>query len=58
MSEATGKDAAAIRAEGAAEERSAILEIIERAMRQLTHGHGAGGAQVLHQIVEEIRSRG
>lgn len=46
------------RAEAAADEREAILEIIERHVRQLSHGHGATGAQMLHEIVEEIRRRG
>lgn len=46
------------RERAAAEERAAILEIIERYMRHLSHGHGATGAQVLQMIVEEIERRG
>lgn len=42
----------------AAEERAAILEIIERRARLLSHGHGANGAQLLQQIVDEIHARG
>lgn len=47
-----------VRAEGAAAEREAILQIIERYARQLAHGHGATGALILEQIVEEIHRRG
>lgn len=47
-----------LRADAAATERAEILEIIERAARQLTHGHGATGAQVLQQITDEIQQRG
>lgn len=48
---------AAARAAGAAEERDAILAIIERRIRQLTHGHGISGGQVLQQIADEIEQR-
>lgn len=47
-----------LRARAAAEERAAILAIIEHAMRQLAHGHGATGAQVLEHVAEEIQRRG
>lgn len=57
MSESPPIDAARIRAEAAAEERTAILEIIERSMRRLSHGHGANGAQILQQIVADIHRR-
>jgi hypothetical protein len=46
-----------LRAEGAAEERAAILAIIERCMRRLVHGHGATGLQALDQIIQEIQDR-
>lgn len=46
------------RREGAAEEREAILEIIESHARRLSHGHGATGAQVLQSVVDQITSRG
>lgn len=46
-----------IRAQAAAEERAAILDIIERHARKLSHGHGVSGAQVLQQIVDEIERR-
>lgn len=45
-------------ARAAAEERAAILEIIERRARLLSHGHGANGAQLLQEIVDEIHARG
>jgi hypothetical protein len=54
-------DAAALercRAEAAAGEREAILEIIERHLRQLSYGHGVTGAQALQGIIEDIRRRG
>jgi hypothetical protein len=51
-------DSAEAREQAAAEERAAILQIIERYMRHLSHGHGATGAQVLQTIVEEIERRG
>lgn len=54
--ESNGLEAA--RAAGAAEERNAILEIVEHWMRQLAHGHGANGAQVLQQVADEIQRRG
>lgn len=47
-----------IRSQAAAEERAAVLEIIERYARLLSHGHGANGAQLLQQIVDEIHARG
>jgi hypothetical protein len=50
-------DPGQLRAEGAAEERAAILAIIERSMRQLVHGHGATGLQALDQILQEIQDR-
>lgn len=46
-----------IRAEAAAEERAAILAIIERYARQLAHGHGVTGAQVLEHIVHDVQRR-
>jgi hypothetical protein len=58
MNQRTSADAASVRAHAAAEERAAILNIIERAMRQLSHGHGANGAQVLQHVAEEIQRRG
>lgn len=51
-------DLAAARAAGAAEERSAILAIVEHWLRQLAHGHGANGAQVLQHVADEIQRRG
>jgi hypothetical protein len=30
---------------------------VERYARLLSHGHGADGAQVIHQIVDEIHAR-
>ncbi|HEV2146430.1 MAG TPA: hypothetical protein VGR37_03350 [Longimicrobiaceae bacterium] len=51
-------DLAAVRAQAAAEERSAILEIVEHWMRHLAHGHGANGAQVLQHVADEIQRRG
>lgn len=53
----TDSDTARIRSAAAAEERAAILEIIERYSRQLAHGHGASGAQVLQEIVDEVQRR-
>jgi hypothetical protein len=46
-----------LRAEGAADERAAIVAILERYMRHLAHGHGATGLQVLDQILQEIQQR-
>ena len=57
MSETPQDSAERIRAEAAAEERAAIVQIIEHYARQLFHGHGAGGAQVLQQIIDEIGRR-
>ncbi|MBW3571304.1 MAG: hypothetical protein KY467_09370 [Gemmatimonadetes bacterium] len=57
MSETAPDSTERIRAQAAAEERAAILQIIERYARQLFHGHGAGGAQVLQQIIDEIGRR-
>ena len=57
MSETTG-DTQALRAQAAADERAAILQIIERYARQLSHGHGATGAQVIQQILDEVYQRG
>jgi hypothetical protein len=56
VSSSTDADREAIRAAAAAEERAAILALVERAMRQLLHG--ADGAWVLEQLAEEIRRRG
>lgn len=50
-------DADALRREGAEEEREAILRIIEAYARQLAHGHGATGAQVLQHIADHIQKR-
>ncbi len=47
-----------LRARGAADERAAILDIIERYVRRLAHGHGVSGALVLQQIAEEVQRRG
>jgi hypothetical protein len=47
-----------LRADAARAEREAILEIIERSARRLSHGHGATGTQVLQEIVAEIEARG
>jgi hypothetical protein len=47
-----------VRADAARAEREAILEIIERSARRLSHGHGATGTQVLQEIVAEIEARG
>ncbi|HEX2190620.1 MAG TPA: hypothetical protein VHG51_17050 [Longimicrobiaceae bacterium] len=57
MSEAADDRVQGIRAQAAAEERAAILEIVERYARLLSHGHGATGAQVVQQILEEIYRR-
>jgi hypothetical protein len=51
-------DAARVRRAAAEEERQAILLIIEGYARQLAHGHGATGAQVLQRIAEDILRRG
>lgn len=58
MSGAADHPAQDVRARAAAEERAAILEIVERYARLLSHGHGANGAQVLQQVIEEIYRRG
>ena len=58
MSETPRDQTESIRAEAAAAEREAILEIIEHYTRQLAHGHGATGAQILQQIVDDIYRRG
>lgn len=50
-------DLQAVRERAAAEERGAILEIIERHARHLAHGHGITGAQALQQIADEVRRR-
>lgn len=55
MSDSQGEERA--RAEGAAAERAAILRIVERHLRLLAHGHGAGGAQVLQHLLDELRQR-
>lgn len=49
-------DAAAARREGAADERERILRIVESYARQLAHGHGATGAQILQRIVDDIQN--
>lgn len=51
-------DAEAVRRAAAEEERQAILLIIEGYARQLAHGHGATGAQVLQRIADDIQKRG
>lgn len=58
MSDTAQDPGGSVRAEAAAAEREAILQIIERYARQLAHGHGATGALVLEQIVDEIHRRG
>jgi hypothetical protein len=58
MSDRNETDVETVRARAAAEERAAILEIIERWTRQLSHGHGASGAQVLQHIIDEVERRG
>lgn len=58
MSETADDQSRSVREEAAAEERAAILEIVERYARQLSHGHGVTGAQVLQHIMEEIQRRG
>lgn len=54
----TAADAETLRREAAAEEREAILAILERHARLLAHGHGATGAQVLQRLADEIERRG
>lgn len=51
-------DRDALRRAAAEEERQAILLIIEGYARQLAHGHGATGAQVLQRIADDIQMRG
>jgi hypothetical protein len=46
------------RREAAATERAAILDLIERHLRQLSHGHGANGVQVLQHLADEVQRRG
>jgi hypothetical protein len=58
MSEPTAPELDAVRAEAAAEERAAILEIIERCIRQLVHGHGVTGAQALQHVIDLVEERG
>lgn len=58
MKQADADDTARIRAQAAAEEREAIIRIVEHNMRQLAYGHGASGAQVLQQVLDEIQRRG
>lgn len=50
-------DPDAVRCAAAEEERQAILLIIEGYARQLAHGHGATGAQVLQRIADDIQKR-
>lgn len=45
------------REDAAREERRAILQIIEGYARQLAHGHGVSGAQVLQLVADEIQRR-
>jgi hypothetical protein len=45
------------RRESADQERSAIIGIVERHMRLVTHGHGADGAQVLQHLLTELEER-
>lgn len=45
------------RREGAAEERRAIIGIVERHLRLLAHGHGADGATVLEHLLSELEKR-
>jgi hypothetical protein len=52
------EDADTIRREAADDERAAILAILERHARLLSHGHGATGAQALQRLAEEIERRG
>lgn len=47
-----------LRKRAAAEERQAILRIIEEHARRLAHGHGATGAQILQQVADAIERRG
>jgi hypothetical protein len=49
--------AARSRREGAEEERIAIIRIVERHMRLVSHGHGADGAQVLQHLLNELEER-
>jgi hypothetical protein len=58
MSPAEAATTEEIRADAAAEERAAVLEIIERYARHLAHGHGANGARILDLICHEVRRRG
>ncbi len=46
-----------VRREAAAEERVAIIRIVERYMRLVSHGHGADGAQVLQHLLNELEER-
>lgn len=46
-----------VRRAAAEDERQAILLIIEGYARQLAHGHGATGAQVLQRIADDIQKR-
>jgi hypothetical protein len=45
------------RHEAAAEERVAIIRMVERHMRLVSHGHGADGAQVLQHLLNELEER-
>lgn len=51
-------DPATIRKQAAAQERQAILQIIEEHARRLAHGHGTTGAQILQQVADAIERRG
>lgn len=46
-----------IRRDAAEEERVAIIRIVERHMRLVSHGHGADGAQVLQHLLNELEER-
>lgn len=52
------RDVEAARRAGAAEERDQILQLIESYARQLAHGHGATGGQILQRLAEAIQERG
>lgn len=58
MTDAPTPDLQTVRERAAAEERAAILEIIERHARHLAHGHGITGAQALQQVADEVIRRG
>lgn len=47
----------ALRAEGAEQERRAILAIVEQHLRLVAHGHGADGSRVLEHLLGELEAR-